>query len=442
VWIDTANRKRREMAVRKTFYCVLGMIVSLGSLVLIGCHTEQSTVQRNMSPEIPMADVHELAAGNNAFAFDLYQALSDGEENLFFSPYSISQALAMTYAGARSETEQQMADTLHFALPQERLHPAFNALDLELASRSQVSTGATPEEETEEVAFELHIANAVWGQEGYSFLPEYLDLLGQNYGAGIRLVDFAQDGVVEAMNDWANEETRGRISNIVDNIQPDTKLLIANAVYFNALWYLPFDEEDTIEEAFYLLGGSEAKVPMMHQTASFRYTDGDGYQAIELPYLGKAVAMVILLPEADRFHEIEDRLTSEWMEIVFRDLSKREVILSMPKFGFEAPKILLRGVLSSMGMPDFFSDSADLSGMDGTRELKFDEIMHKAFIEVNEQRTEAAAVTVSTVIEKGVEMATPPPPVVMKIDRPFIFLIRDIETDALLFVGRVVDPTQ
>lgn len=443
------------MRVQKVRYPIISIM--LGMFLLTGCRVspQQSTAPTNVPvalssldrialPGVPTADVHELAAGNNAFAFDLYQALCGEEGNLLFSPYSISQALAMTYAGARGQTEQQMADTLHFTLPQERLHPAFNALDLELASRSDVSSGAAPEDETEEVAFELHIANAVWGQEGYAFLPEYLDVLAQHYGAGIRLIDFAQDptGAVDAVNGWVNQETRGRISRILVSISTGAKLVLANAVYFIAEWDLPFDEEETEEEAFYLLGGGEEEVLMMHQTESFRYTDGNGYQAIELPYLGREVAMVVLLPEAGRFHDIEDRLGGEWVEDVLGAFSRQEVILSMPKFRFETPVIPLKDTLSGMGMPNAFSDGADFSGMTGAPELKIGRVLHKAFIEVDEQRTEAAASTVIEMLEVAIAENEEPPPIVMKIDRPFIFFIRDIKTGTILFVGRVMDPGQ
>jgi serpin B len=400
-----------------------------------------SSLERIASPDVPRADLRELAAGNNAFAFDLYGAISNGEDNLLSSPYSISQALAMTYAGARGETEQQMADTLHFTLPQERLHPAFNALDLELASRSHVSIDAASGEEMEEVAFELHIANAVWGQQGYPFLPEYLDVLAQSYGAGIYTIDFAQADAVDVVNGWVNKETRGRIPQILDSISADAKLLLANAIYFNAHWDLPFDEEETNEETFYLLDGNQVKVPMMHQTESFRYTDGDGYQAIELPYLDRKVAMVILLPQTGRLREIEDLLNSEWVDSILTELAEREVVLTLPKFSFETPIMPLETILPGMGMSDAFSDDADFAGMDGTGGLKIDRVLHKAFIEVNEQKTEAAAVTVVEMVEIAKEEGvTPPVPVVMKIDRPFIFFIRDIETDTVLFLGRVVDP--
>ena len=408
-----------------------------------------SSLQRVSSPEVARDDLGELATGNNAFAFDLYQAICDGEDNLFYSPYSISVALAMTYAGAQGATEQQMADTLHFTLPQERLHPAFNALDLELANRSHRTAKEAAGEETEEVAFELHAANSVWGQAGYTFRPEYLDLLALNYGAGIRLVDFQKDAeaAVKAINKWVSEDTEGRIRDILDQLGDKTRLVLANAIYFNAQWALPFDEADTEDEPFYLLDGEEEQVPLMHQRDDFLYTEGDGYQAIELPYHYDEVAMVILLPQEGRFREIEERLAGDWVQSVVFGFGKHDVILTMPKFGFETPVIELKETLEAMGMPDAFSSvSADFSAIAELQSLEvlfISRVLHKAFVDVDEEGTEAAAATVVILELTICEMIgepTEPPPIIMRIDRPFVFFIRDIRTDAILFVGRVMNP--
>jgi len=393
--------------------------------------------------------LRELAAGNNAFAFDLYQEIRDGEDNLFCSPYSISVALAMTYAGAQGATEKQMADTLHFTLPQERLHPAFNALDLELDSRSHTTAKEAADEETEEMAFELHVANSVWGQDGFTFRPEYLDLLALSYGAGVRLVDFRANApaAVEAINQWVSEETEGRIRDILDQLGRDTRLVLANGIYFNAAWARPFDEADTKDEPFYLLDGDEEKVPLMHQRDDFLYTEGDGYQAIQLPYHYDEVAMVILLPREGRFREIEERLAGDWVQDIVRGFRKHDVILTMPQFGFETPVLQLAETLAAMGMPDAFSDGADFSAIAELPPLEvlfISKVLHKAFVDVDEEGTEAAAATVvvievMTVLEIVGE-PTEPPPIIMRIDRPFIFFIHDIKTDTILFVGRVMNP--
>ena len=442
-------RFRRFLQYAISLTCILLVLVGCGAPAVAPEAVAASSKERVSSPDVARDDLRELVAGNNAFAFDLYQKTRGGEDNLFYSPYSISVALAMTYAGARGQTEQQMADTLHFTLPQEQLHPAFNALDLELASRSHKTAKDAAGEETEEVAFELHATNAVWGQAGYTFRPEYLDLLALNYGAGVRLVDFQANApaAVEAINNWVSEETEGRIRDILDELERDTKLVLVNAIYFNAAWALPFDEADTEDEPFYLLDGDEEKVPLMHQWDDFLYTEGDGFQAIQLPYDYNEVAMVILLPREGRFREIEGRLTGDWVQSVVGGFSTHDVILTMPKFSFETPVIELAETLAAMGMPDAFSHSdADFSAIAELQPLKvlyISNVLHKAFVDVDEEGTEAAAATVVIMMETICEMIgepTEPPPIIMRIDRPFIFFIRDIETGAILFVGRVMNP--
>jgi len=394
----------------------------------------RSERQRVTSPGAAEADVAELVSGNSTFAFDLYQALREGEDNLFYSPYSISLALAMTYAGARGETAQQMADTLHFILSQDRLHPAFNGLDLVLARRGE---GA---ERLHGEGFRLNIVNAIWGQEGYKFLAEFLDLLAENYGAGLRLLDFvnAPEESRVIINDWVSDQTEGRIEELIPQgvINSLTRLVLTNAIYFNAAWEYAFKEEMTDEGAFYLLDGTQVTVPMMKQTESFPYAEGEGYQAVELPYERRELSMVILLPEAGQFEAFEGSLDAERVDTIVKDLASRQVALSMPRFEFESG-FSLNDTLAKMGMPDAFTGGADFSGMTGSRDLFIAEVIHKAFVSVDEAGTEAAAATAVVMVEA----AMPQEPVEVTVDRPFIFMVRDIETGAILFVGRVVDPS-
>jgi serpin B len=395
----------------------------------------QSEARRVTAPDVTEADVAELVVGSSAFAFDLYQAVREENGNLFYSPYSISMALAMTYAGARGETEQQMADTLHFTLPQDRLHPAFNALDLELASRAEGTEGQ------DEEGFRLDIVNSIWGQSNHSFLPEFLDVLAKNYGAALRLLDFenAPEESRQVINEWVSDQTEGRIKDLIPQgaINELTRLVLANAIYFNAAWSHPFEEEQTRDGTFHLLDGSQVTVPMMQQTEYFGYTEGDGYQAVELPYTGEKVSMVILLPAAGRFEEFEKPLDAERVEAIVKDFVQTNVALTMPKFEFDS-SFQLADTLAGMGMPDAFSpETANFSGMDGTRDLFIQDVIHKAFVSVDEAGTEAAAAT-GVVI--GIT-AAPALPVEVTVDRPFVFLIRDLETEAILFVGRVVNPS-
>jgi len=413
---------------------LIGILVSLIGCEVAGIELASSAKPRVISPDVAASDLTDLVDGNSAFAFDLYQALSGQEGNLFLSPYSISLALAMTYAGARGETEQQMAETLHFILSQETLHPAFNALDLELASRGEGAQGK------DEKGFRLNIVNAIWGQKNYKFLDEFLDVLAENYGAGLRLLDFinAPEDSRITINDWVSAQTEERIKDLIPQgvIDDATRMVLTNAIYFNAAWLHPFQKESTQDGTFYLLDGTETSVPMMSQVKSFGYAKGDGYLAVELPYDGSELSMVILLPDDGKFEAFEGSLDAELMDSITSDLEYNQVALTMPKFEFES-EFSLADTLSAMGMPVAFSAVADFSGMTGTRELTITDVLHKAFVSVDEAGTEAAAATAVVV---GVT-SIPEEPVQVTIDRPFVFTIRDIETGAILFIGRVMNPS-
>ena len=388
---------------------------------------------RETSPDVSEGDLSMLIEGNSAFAFDLYRALKQEEGNLFYSPHSISVALAMTYAGARGDTAEQMAATLQFLLEQERLHPAFNWLDAELANRGEGAQGKDDE------GFRLNIVNAIWGQKDYGFLSDFLDVLAQNYGAGLRILDFINETEESrlAINDWVSDQTEGRIEDLIPQgaIDALTRLVLTNAIYFNAAWAYPFDGDITADGPFYLIDGGQVTVPMMKQTEAFGYTDGEGYQAIELLYDGDELSMVIMLPEDGQFEVFEEGLQADKVSDIIGGLELTEVALTMPQFEFDS-EFSLKDTLAGMGMPVAFSGAADFSGMTGGRDLYISEVLHKAFVAVDEAGTEAAAAT--AVIMK--ETAMPGQPAEVTIDRPFIFLIRDIETGAVLFVGRVMDP--
>ncbi|MDZ4158264.1 MAG: serpin family protein [Anaerolineaceae bacterium] len=398
----------------------------------------QSSKPRLSAPLVADADLNALVDGNSAFAVDLYQTLRANEGNLFFSPYSISLALAMTYAGARNQTEAEMAEALHFNMPQERLHPAFNALDQELARRAELP-GV---EDKPQIGFRLNIANTLWGQEGYVFLPEFLDVLSENYGAGLRLLDFEGNPEVsrETINDWVADETEQKIKDLLQpgTIKPRTRLVLANAIYFNAPWQRPFEPSETRDQEFSLLDGTTVIVPMMRQSENFSYAAGDGYQAVELAYIGGETSMLILLPDEGIFDAFDQSLTAERLAQITAGMGYQELDLTLPKFTFES-EFSLVDALIAQGMPDSFSPTAaDFSGMDGDRNLFISDVVHKAFVDVDEEGTEAAAAT--AVIMDMVSAPLPAEPLVMRIDRPFIFLIRDRVTGAILFLGRVTNP--
>jgi serpin B len=423
--------------MKKVFLYALMVLALLGVVACaqpVSGEVIKSDKERVTNPDVSQADLTTLVGGNSDFAFDLYQAVKKADGNRFYSPYSISLALAMTYAGAQGETTQQMADTLRFTLSNNQLHQAFNWLDIELASRGKGAKGK------DEEGFRLNIVNAIWGQKDYKFLYEFLDILAENYGAGLRPLDFikAPEQSRITINDWVGEQTEGKIKDLIPQslIHSLTRLVLTNVIYFNAAWQYPFEEEMTTDGPFYLLDGSKVTVPMMGHTENFGYTEGEGYQAVELPYDGHELSMVILLPRTDNFKSFEGSLDYQLVDSLITALEYRRVNLTMPKFEFKS-EFRLSDILAAMGMPVVFSTSADFSGMTGNRELFIQEVIHKAFVSVDEAGTEAAAAT-------AVIMPTAMPPgepIEVTVDRPFIFLIRDIETGAILFVGRVLNPS-
>ncbi len=393
----------------------------------------QSEKSRQSALDVPAADVAELVAGNTAFALDLYGQVRSDPGNVFYSPYSISVALGMTYAGARGETEAQMADALRFTLGQDRLHPAFNAVDLALASRGEGASATDGE------GFELNVVNKLWGQIGFAFRDEFLDVLAQYYGAGMSLLDFSASPEPSrvAINDWVSDVTRERIEDLIPFgvITPDTRLVLTNAIYFNAAWADPFDPADTRDGAFFLLDGSEVLVPFMSGVAMYGYATGDGYETVELPYEGQELSMVVIVPDAGRFEEFEDGLSTERLQALVSELRRERLQLSMPKFTFSW-ETSLKTVLSDLGMPIAFEGAADFSGMADTATLAIQDVIHQAFVAVDEEGTEAAAATAVVIGETSV----PVDPLIVTVDRPFVFFIRDIETGTILFLGRVVNP--
>jgi serpin B len=403
------------------------------SVPAISANYIQSDKPRITSPAVGNSDLSALIDGNTAFTLDLYQQLQKEEGNIFYSPYSLSVALAMTYAGARGETEQQMAQALSFFLSQDRLHPTFNYLDQELASRGEGAEGKDGE------GFRLNIVNDIWGQKDFTFLPDFLDTLAENYGAGLRILDFIgnPEEARVTINDYISEQTEEKIKDLIPQgiISEMTRLVLTNAIYFNAAWLYPFSEDMTSDGIFYLLDGGEVTVPMMYQGETLGYAEGNDYQAVELPYDGEELSMVILLPDSGQFENFEMSLDSEKLKDIISRLRYQHVELTLPKWEFET-SFQMKETLQAMGMPIAFTEAADFSGMTGRRDLYIADVVHKAFVSVDEAGTEAAAA--SAVIMDLTAM--PGDSAVVTVDRPFIFLIRDIETGAILFFGRVMNP--
>ena len=410
--------------------CLIGSLV--GCTQTTAAKEIKSDKQRISSPDVSQMEIDSLVDGNSAFVFDLYRQLIDNDENLFYSPYSISLALAMTYAGARGETAQEMADTLRFYLSQDRLHPAFNWMDIELAKRGEGAEGKDDE------GFRLNIVNAIWGQQDYHFMDEFLDVLAENYGAGLRILDFINETEQsrKTINEWVSQQTEGRIEELIPQgaIDTLTRLVLTNAIYFNAAWMYPFDEENTVDGEFTLLNGDTITVSMMNQSQILSYMKGANYQAVELPYDGNELSMILIMPDEDSFASFEQSIDSELVNSIVSELAMKQVVLSMPKFEFRS-EMSLKDILPAMGMPTAFSGMADFSGMTGNRDLFISDVIHEAFVSVDEAGTEAAAAT--AVIMK---LTAASETVTMSLDHPFIFLIRDIQTGTILFVGRVLNP--
>lgn len=393
----------------------------------------KSNLQRVAAPDVPTNDLTTLVNDDNAFAFNLYQSLLSKDGNLVLSPYSISLALAMTYAGARGETESQMAKALHFSLSQERLHPAFNQLDMNLTQESQTTS-------KDQQPLQLNIANAVWAEQTYPFLQAYLDLIAQNYGAGIHLADFINQFEQARMeiNNWVSDQTKEKIQNLIPNgaLNANTRMVLVNAIYFKADWQEQFDPNNTTDAPFHLLDGSQVQVKTMSDTLHVPYVKGNGYQAVELPYQGNSAAMDILVPDEGNFDQFESTMDFQKMNEVLSSVQNTAVMLSLPKLTFNS-EFNLSHQLAALGMPDAFDgNKADFSGMTGEKDLFVSDVVHKADISVDEKGTEAAAAT-GVIMEATSAMVTQ---VNLKIDRPFLFVIRDLKSGQILFMGRVLNP--
>ncbi|MFC7047172.1 serpin family protein [Halobacteriaceae archaeon GCM10025711] len=385
------------------------------------------------TPSVDDERLAELATGNAAFALDLHQHLA-AEENLFLSPYSVSVALAMTYAGARGETEAQMRETLRYTLGED-VHPAFADLQAALDARA---TAEDPVEDETVDAFQLSVANALWGREDYPFAEAFLALLDEFYGAGLRRADFAGDpeGERERINAWVADRTEDRIDDLLppNALDPSTVLVLTNAIYFMAGWQFEFDPDDTADGTFTGLDGAESAVPMMRQHLRTNYARVAGAEVIELPYVGGEVSMVLMLPDEGAFEAFEAGLDAETLFGVFDALGDASGDLRLPRFEFES-EVQLSTVLAEMGMPVAFSPDADFGGMVESGDGPWiDEVYHDSFVSVDEEGTEAAAATAVVMNESA-----PAASFDVTFDRPFLFCIRDRPTDAVLFLGRVVD---
>jgi len=407
------------------------------SIAVIGCASQPR--QAAVGEETTL-----VAKGNNSFALALYRQLEGNPGNFFFSPHSVSTALAMTYAGAKGSTQEQMARTLRYptsaqalqelGLTRETLTPeqfaqAYGRIIKDLNNRGRRNK------------YELRVANALWGQKDHKFLRSFTSLVERHYGGTLKELDFitATENSRQAINDWVEKQTAGKIKNLLGRgvVDPATRLVLTNAIYFKGNWARKFKPEQTRVEPFTLPGGGSVQVPMMIQEASFGYAEADKLQVLEMAYTGEDLSMVILLPkEIDGIGKLEADLTAESLAQWLDAIATRDVIVTIPKFRMTS-KFAMDSVLRAMGMTEAFSKNADFSGMTGQRDLFISAVVHQAYVDVNEEGTEAAAAT--GVVMKLTSVAPELPPI-FRADRPFLFLIRDKTTGSILFLGRVTNP--
>ncbi len=397
----------------------------------------QSELERDTEPLVDPSQVEALVAGNTAFALNFYDEINDVDGNLIFSPFSLSLALSMTLAGAEADTWAEMLDALSLQAFGDEGHPAFNALLLAIeASQAELH------DESEGDTFQLNIANSTWGQSGFDFNQAFLDTLALQYGAGIYTVDFKNEPEVarQAINAWVADETEEKIPDLIPQgaIDTLTRLVLANAIYFNGSWLYPFEENDTTPAPFTLLDGSQTDVEMMHLPEErLGYMRQDNFQVVRLPYLSQDFSMILFVPDEGAFEAVENALSSEELSGILDGMRSVPVDLKMPKFNFES-SVSAPNPLKRLGMLSAFDpDLADFSGINAEQDLFISDVVHEATITVDEHGTEAAA---ATAVIMSLTSAPIDEPISLVIDRPFIFAIQHQPSGTILFLGRVVQP--
>jgi serpin B len=395
-----------------------------------------SGLQRELDPGVSTDELEQLAKDNTSFALAFYELIRGNDENLIFSPFSLSLALSMTLAGAETSTQQAMLEALQFSLDEDEIHPAVNALLLAIDASQSI------EDDSEGGRFQLNIANSIWGQGGFDFEQRFLDTLAVNYGAGMYIVDFISDpeSARLAINAWVEEETEEKILDLIppNAITPLTRLVLANAIYFNGSWLYPFDQSATGSGPFTTLDGSEISVDMMKLfDERLLYLEGEDFQAVRLPYLSSDFAMTLIVPEMGAFEALEEALNTSFITDLSAMMGSERLNLEMPKFDFETT-INANDALKALGMEEAFDpDLSDFKGIADVEDLHITDVLQKATITVDEEGTEAAAATAVIV---GIESMPMDDPISLIVDRPFFFLIQHVPTGTILFMGRVLQP--
>jgi len=406
-------------------------LLALVSLFILGCETVPTQTTTTQNPGITTTTIQpnpaaaaSVAVASNQFAFDYYSRIQAQPGNAFFSPWSISSALAMTYEGARGQTADEMKAVLHFPDNSSR-RSGFNTIINILNNPNK--------------PYKLYTANALWAQEDYEFLPEYFSLVEKYYGGKVTNLNFKTETEKsrKTINNWVEDHTNNLIKELIPKgiLGPSTRLVLTNAIYFKADWVQQFEKESTYDQDFKLADGSTVSAKMMHQTSSFNYYEADGTKVLEMDYKGNDLSMLVVLPAEG----VAPMLTAAQLADYRQNLQRQEVRVSLPKFKFET-MYMMADDLVKMGMPTaFLGGEADFSGMDGTRNLFISQVIHKAYVNVDEKGTEAAAATAVITEAMG---PNPEEAKIFNADHPFIFVIQEKSTGAILFMGRMSDPTK
>ena len=378
-------------------------------------------------------NTNEIASGNNQFAINLFKELKNENQNknIFFSPFSISTALAMTYAGARNETEKQMSKTLNFSLDQTKFHINYKLLNKKIKNNAQDN-------------ITLNIANSIWAQENYKFLASFFNEVTTNYNAKVKNADFINDiereKAIKEINRWVDSTTLHKISEVLNSksVNRDTRMVLVNAIYFYGKWATEFKKENTKSGSFNLNKKNTINTEFMNRTDSMFYYEDSNLKALEIPYKEKKASMIVILPnETDGIENIENSFNYDSYKKIIASMNKTKVRLLLPKFKTECD-YYLKDALSTMGMPIAFSYTADFSGMTGNNELYINNVFHKAMINVSEEGTEASAVTaVFMFIKVNNEIIKN-----FIVDHPFLFIIKENETGTILFIGKIINPKE
>lgn len=397
---------------------------------------KQSTLNRDKTPSVDEQDLKKFSDGQKTFCLDLYGKLAETEEgNICISPFSISMALAMAYAGAGGTTASEMAEVLHYDMPgPEKIHNTFNCVDQQLASRGFLASGR------EGKGFKLSINNSLWSEVTFEIKSQFLDLLAINYGAGINALDFINKPEPSRIfiNKWVSEKTEEKIKELIPHgvIDSDTRLVLTNTVYFDAAWDEKFNPELTLKNPFYTSNSDSFpfEVPSMHMQHLYKYFENEYFQMVELPYDGGEMSMVLILPKSEELEVVESKLTLNVLSDALSGLSLQGVNLQLPKFNFKYGTISLKQQLMELGIQSAFC-TADFSGISDEK-ISIGDVLHQTFVAVDEDGTTAAAATAVVFVESSYLETMKD----FTINKPFLFMIRDIPTDCIIFMGRVVDP--